>query len=158
MCTSMTSVSGNADQLRKAADDLDTLMEGNRKIYMERVNITEEELESMMDVETYLTAEQAVEQGFADEVSSKAGEEAGTVMQQLQTQLLQLRTEMLNQKAINTQMLEFCKQASKKNEDNDDEDNNDDKKNQKNNSEPKQSTNKMAALLAKAAAKNLEKR
>ena len=153
-------------------------MEGNRKIYMERVNITEEELESMMDVETYLTAEQAVEQGFADEVSSKAGEEAGTVMQQLQTQLLQLRTEMLNQKAINTQMLEFCKQASKKNEDstededdeasdgsdednsedNDDEDNNDDKKNQKNNSDPKQSTNKMAALLAKAAAKNLEKR
>ena len=147
---------------------------------MERVNITEEELESMMDAETYLTAEQAVEQGFADEVSSKAGEEAGTVMQQLQTQLLQLRTEMLNQKAIKTQMLEFCKQASKKNEDsaedededdevsdgsdednsedNDDEDNNDDKKNQKNNSDPKQSTNKMAALLAKAAAKNLEKR
>ena len=40
-----TTVSGNADQLRKAADDLDTLMEGNRKIYMERVNITEEELE-----------------------------------------------------------------------------------------------------------------
>ena len=101
-------------------------------------------------------------------------------MQQLQTQLLQLRTEMLNQKAIKTQMLEFCKQASKKNEDsvedededdeasdgsdednsedNDDEDNNDDKKNQKNNSDPKQSTNKMAALLAKAAAKNLEKR
>ena len=175
-----TTVSGNADQLRKAADDLDTLMEGNRKIYMERVNITEEELESMMDAETYLTAEQAVEQGFADEVSSKAGEEAGTVMQQLQTQLLQLRTEMLNQKAIKTQMLEFCKQASKKNEDsaedededdeasdgsdednsedNDDEDNNDDKKNQKNNSDPKQSTNKMAALLAKAAAKNLEKR
>lgn len=38
-------------------------------------------------------------------------------------------------------------------EDNDDEDNNDDKKNQKNNSDPKQSTNKMAALLAKAAAK-----
>ena len=102
-----TTVSGNADQLRKAADDLDTLMEGNRKIYMERVNITEEELESMMDVETYLTAEQAVEQGFADEVSSKAGEEAGTVMQQLQTQLLQLRTEMLNQKAIKTQMQDF---------------------------------------------------
>ena len=47
-----TTVSGNADQLRKAADDLDTLMEGNRKIYMERVNITEEELESMMDAET----------------------------------------------------------------------------------------------------------
>ena len=81
---------------------------------------------------------------------------------------------MLNQKAIKTQMLEFCKQASKKNEDSaedededdeasdgSDEDNsedNDDKKNQKNNSDPKQSTNKMAALLAKAAAKNLEKR
>ena len=39
---------------------------------MERVNITEEELESMMDVETYLTAEQAVEQGFADEVSKQS--------------------------------------------------------------------------------------
>ena len=48
-------------------------------------------------------------------------------MQQLQTQLLQLRTEMLNQKAIKTQMLEFCKQASKKNEDSaEDEDEDDD--------------------------------
>ena len=47
-------------------------------------------------------------------------------MQQLQTQLLQLRTEMLNQKAIKTQMLEFCKQASKKNEDSAEDEDEDD--------------------------------
>ena len=52
-------------------------------------------------------------------------------MQQLQTQLLQLRTEMLNQKAIKTQMLEFCKQASKKNEDSAEDEDEDDEDEEK---------------------------
>ena len=44
------SVYGDAALLRKCADDLDVLMESNRKIYMERAkNLTEEELTEMMD-------------------------------------------------------------------------------------------------------------
>lgn len=120
------SVAGNAAELRKAADDLDVLMESNRQIYMERVNITEDELIEMLDNETYLTPEQAVEMGFADEVD-KAATPAPDMTQQLQRQLSQMRREMTAQKAFREEMKQFCRTAQKKDdEDTDDEDNTDD--------------------------------
>ncbi len=100
-------VAGNADELRKAADDLDVLMESNRQIYMERVNITEEELIRMLDNETYLTPEQAVEMGFADEVAGNVTA-APDLTQQLQQQLAQMRREMAARKAFREEMKEFC--------------------------------------------------
>ena len=115
------SVAGNAAELRKAADDLDVLMESNRQIYMERVNITEDELIEMLNNETYLTPEQAVEMGFADEVD-KAATPAPDMTQQLQQQLAQMRREMTAQKAFREEMKEFCRAKQKKDEDTDDED------------------------------------
>ena len=76
-------VAGNAEDLRKAADDLDVLMESNRQIYMEKVNITEDELIEMLNAETYLTPQQAVEMGFADEVNSKTDAGEGTMLEQM---------------------------------------------------------------------------
>lgn len=117
-------VQGNANDLRKAADDLDVLMESNRQIYMERANITEDELIELLNNETYLTPEKAVEMGFADEVD-KAAESAPDMTQQLQKQLAQMRREMTAQKAFREEMLEFCKtalQAEKKDDDTDEED------------------------------------
>lgn len=112
---------GNANDLRKIADDLDVLMESNRQIYLERVNITEAELIEMLDNETYLTPEEAVEKGFADEVSRKA-EAVPDVAQQLQQQLLQMRREMTAQKAFREEMKEFYRlSGKKKDEDGDDE-------------------------------------
>lgn len=112
---------GNANELRKIADDLDVLMESNRQIYLERVNITEAELIEMLDNETYLTPEEAVEKGFADEVSRKA-ETVPDVAQQLQQQLLQMRREMTAQKAFREEMKEFYRlSGKKKDEDGDDE-------------------------------------
>lgn len=101
------SVAGNAAELRKAADDLDVLMESNRQIYMERVNITEDELIEMLNNETYLTPEKAVEMGFADEVG-KADTPAPDMTQQLQQQLSQMRREMTAQKAFREEMKQFC--------------------------------------------------
>lgn len=120
-------VAGNANELRKAADDLDVLMESNRQIYMERVNITEDELIEMLDSETYLTPEQAMEKGFADEVA-KAEKPPQDMTQQLQEQLAQMRREMMAQKAFREEMKEFCRaQQKKKNaDDEDDTDSNDD--------------------------------
>lgn len=60
--------SGNATQLRKYADDLDDMMEANRKVFMERATITEEELMTMMEEETYLTPDKALEYGLIDEI------------------------------------------------------------------------------------------
>lgn len=114
------SVAGNAAELRKAADDLDVLMESNRQIYMERVNITEDKLIEMLDNETYLTPEQAVEMGFADEID-KAATPAPDMTQQLQQRLAQMRREMTAQKAFCEEMKQFCRIRQKK----DDEDTDD---------------------------------
>lgn len=114
-------VSGNASELRKAADDLDVLMESNRQIYMERVNITEDELIEMMDNETYLTPEKAVEMGFADEVG-KTETTATDITQQLQQQLAQMRREMTAQKAFREEMKQFCGWSQQKKDDDTDED------------------------------------
>lgn len=112
---------GNANELRKIADDLDVIMESNRQIYLERVNITEAELIEMLDNETYLTPEEAVEKGFADEVSRKA-EAVPDVAQQLQKQLSQMRREMTAQKAFREEMKEFYRLAEKKKDEDSTED------------------------------------
>lgn len=163
------SVAGNAEDLRKAADDLDVLMESNRQIYMERVNITEDELIEMLNAETYLTPQQAVEMGFADEINSKTDAGAGTMLEQMQMQLSQMRRTMTEQKAFKAELQQFF-QSSKKKDDGDDDDedgkkDNDDENNDdedgdddKNKKDPEEKgKTRMAGLLAKAAAQNLRK-
>jgi ATP-dependent Clp protease protease subunit len=63
-----TVAQGNADELEKAAEDLRTVNEATKKAYLDVVNITEEELNTMLDAETWITAEKAVEMGFATEI------------------------------------------------------------------------------------------
>ena len=50
-------VAGNARMLRSAADDLDNWMKANRKVYMERSGMSEEELIALMEEERILTPE-----------------------------------------------------------------------------------------------------
>ena len=66
-----TTASGNAEELRKVADDLDTIMESNRQIYLNKANIEEEKLIELLNDETWLTPEQAKEYGFCDIVSDE---------------------------------------------------------------------------------------
>ena len=63
-------VAGNAEELRKAADDLDALMETNRKIYLKRSGgrISEEELSVIMEEERILTPSECLQYGFADQI------------------------------------------------------------------------------------------
>lgn len=67
-------VYGNAAELRKTADDLDKIMEGNRQIYLQRSagKITLEELTKFLDDETFLTADECLKYGFCDEIDGKA--------------------------------------------------------------------------------------
>lgn len=65
-----TYAAGNAKELRQAADRLDSLMQSNRQIYLQRAkNITEEELIKLLEEETILTPEQCLEYGFCDEIT-----------------------------------------------------------------------------------------
>lgn len=66
---------GNAEELRKVADDLDKMMESNRKIYLSKCNLTEDELIELMEREEFLTPEEAVEMGFADEIAEDSEED-----------------------------------------------------------------------------------
>lgn len=61
-------VEGDAKALRKKADDLEKVTGGSMRAYMAIVNIGEEELHRLMDEETWIAPEEAVEMGFATEV------------------------------------------------------------------------------------------
>lgn len=66
-------VYGNAAELRKAANDLDTINAAGRKAYLAKAGdkLTEEKLAEMMDAETWLTAEQCIAYGLADRLAEE---------------------------------------------------------------------------------------
>lgn len=59
---------GNADELRKVANMLEKIDAAADETYMKKFNGTKEELLALIGNETYLTAEEALEKGFYDEV------------------------------------------------------------------------------------------
>lgn len=61
-------LAGNADEMRDYADLLDKIESSLVGTYMARTGKTEDEIKSMLEKDTWLTAEEAVAQGFADEV------------------------------------------------------------------------------------------
>lgn len=65
-----TVVRGNADELRKQADDLDRIGDLSVKTYLSKADgkISEEKLKQLMDEETWLTAQEAIDYGLADEL------------------------------------------------------------------------------------------
>ncbi len=60
--------SGNANELRKQAEDLDVITDACKHAYLERINIDEEELTTLMDAETWISAADALSMGFATKV------------------------------------------------------------------------------------------
>lgn len=60
-----TYAAGNANELRKTADDLETMTQASINAYMNHVNITEEELKEMLDNETWISPQDALNMGFA---------------------------------------------------------------------------------------------
>lgn len=60
--------SGDANEFRKKADDLEKITQASINAYMNRIWITEEELKEKMNVETWITAEEALTDGFATKI------------------------------------------------------------------------------------------
>lgn len=63
-----TWTSGNAEDLRKTADDMDKVMKALKNAYLSKVNINEEKLQELLDEESYLTADECLEMGFCSEI------------------------------------------------------------------------------------------
>ena len=60
---------GNAQQIRKEADDLDKIRDGCIiPAYKNRAKLSDEKLIELLDAETYLTAEECLEYGLCDEI------------------------------------------------------------------------------------------
>lgn len=68
-----TEVEGDPNELRKAADDLEIITKPSVNIYQSKTGLKEEEIKSMMDVETWLDYKLAFEKGFATSIE-KDGE------------------------------------------------------------------------------------
>lgn len=78
---------GNSRYLRKVADDLDKIMEGNRQAYLEKSNgkLTEEKLIELLEAESWLTASDCLEYGLCDEIIAEEKDmaEARQMLQQV---------------------------------------------------------------------------
>lgn len=68
-CVSAGRVSGNHQDMEKMADTLKTYDEALASAYVAKTGKTKAEILKMMNEETWLTAEKAVELGFIDEIS-----------------------------------------------------------------------------------------
>lgn len=90
---------GTSEDLRKAADDLDVINSAAIKSYTLKAGekLPEETLQQLLDAETWLTAEQCLGYGLADEIANKSAEPS----QQAATQrLAEARAAELAQMAV----------------------------------------------------------
>nr|WP_207749931.1 head maturation protease, ClpP-related [Clostridium tyrobutyricum] len=62
---------GNANDFRKLADDLDKVRESMISVYEDKTGMEKEKIVELLDAETWMTAEKAVEFGFADEIEEE---------------------------------------------------------------------------------------
>lgn len=63
-----TKAIGNAEQLRKEADDLEKITQASVIAYKAHSTLSEEEIKSLMDKETWILPEEAFEYGFATSI------------------------------------------------------------------------------------------
>ena len=59
----------NSEELRKAAEDNDKINQSSIEAYKAIVNISEDEIRGLMDAETWISAEEALEMGFATDIA-----------------------------------------------------------------------------------------
>ncbi len=106
---------GNAKELRKFADDLDTMMEANRKVFASRATISEEEIKDLMEAETYLTPDTALEYGLIDRIGViTAGEEeheSTDLTEQLRKELSELRQQFNERSSLRDVYLALTEQT-----------------------------------------------
>lgn len=66
---------GNAAQLRKTADDIETITQASVEAYKKVATISEEEIKALMDAETWILPKDAVDYGFATDIDDEDDED-----------------------------------------------------------------------------------
>ena len=102
-------ISGNSAELRKAADDLDTINAAGRQAYLMKSGgkLDEARLVELMDAESWLTAEQCMEMGLADRYADQDADmsNAANVLQKAN---LNLNQRLEFQKSLAAQLRQLC--------------------------------------------------
>lgn len=82
---------GNSEELRKAATDLDVIDKASCSSYLEKAGdkLTEEELNQLLDGQTWLNAEQCIQYGLADEIAGKEDKNIEEAQQRLKNSIRQ---------------------------------------------------------------------
>jgi ATP-dependent Clp protease protease subunit len=78
---------GDQNDLRKNADDLEIINAATIQAYLNHVNISEDELKEMMDAETWISAADALDMGFATEVVNPAATDKAAASLRLRQQM-----------------------------------------------------------------------
>lgn len=104
---------GTADELRKAANDVDVIDKASCSSYLEKAGnkLTEETLNQLLDNQTWLTAEQCVQYGLADEIASAENPATEAANQRLE-QAKQTMMAFLKGKAIPEVPKQFATQKT----------------------------------------------
>lgn len=68
---------GNAAQLRKTADDIETITQASVEAYKKVATISEEEIKALMDAEKWILPKDAVDYGFATDIDDEDDDDDG---------------------------------------------------------------------------------
>ncbi|HFI0587229.1 TPA: head maturation protease, ClpP-related [Streptococcus suis] len=104
---SFREVSGNSDDLERASDALKSIDKSIINAYVSKTGLDEGTLMEMMKKETYMSAQEAVELGFADEVMSFEAVANGADNMLSDDEIANARAEM---REIKTMLLEIEKE------------------------------------------------
>ena len=71
-----TYAAGNAEELRKQADDLEKITQASVEAYKAHSSLSEEEIKALMDAETWILPAEALEYGFATKIEKTESDKA----------------------------------------------------------------------------------
>lgn len=108
-----TSVAGNANDLRKQADDLDIISQTTMEAFKACVNIPETELKALLDAESWLSSQEALEKGFA--TSIRTTEDSSNPSQSVKNKVVEMLLKPSNAISLDD-VLEKLTEALTKNE------------------------------------------
>ena len=83
-----TYTAGNAAELRKQADDLEVINQSTMEAFKAHVNISDDELKALLDAESWLSPQEALEKGFA--TSIKAVENSENPSQSVRNKVIEM--------------------------------------------------------------------
>jgi ATP-dependent Clp protease, protease subunit len=105
-----TYVTGNAADLRKAANDLDRISNSSKQSYLQKAGdkITDEKLQELLDAETWLSADEAYQYGLCD-VVQEANNMAASISDDFISKYKNVPKQLLSQQKSSISAAEMAK-------------------------------------------------